>query len=299
MTKQFKIIFLFFLLLFIFVWPSDVKAAKLYLKLNQEEYNLGDTFLAEIRLDSEGEYVNAVEVNLKFPQDLLEVKDFSAGNSILTLWVKEPAFSNKDGTISFSGGIPGGYQGIKQALGRIVFKAKESGRAQINFEESQVLLNDGFGTPALLTSQGISLNILDVELDEVKDEWTRVIDQDNIPPESFKIEISQESSIFEGKYFITFSTTDKQSGIDYYEVVEQNLIERILKREKWSKATSPYLLKDQDLKSLIKVKALDKSGNYRIEIFESKFKISAFDIVWIILIILAIGVIFWLIKKKK
>ena len=74
---------------------------------------------------------------------------------------------------------------------------------------------------------------------------------------------------------------------------------RVLKREKWSKATSPYLLKDQDLKSLIKVKAIDKSGNSRIEIFKPEFKISAFYIVWIILIILALGVIFWLIKIRK
>ena len=298
-TNLFKIFFLLLFLILVFIYPGDVEAAKLYLKLNQDEYGVGDTFLAEIRLDTEGEYINAVEVNLEFPQDLLEVKDFSTGNSILTLWIKEPVFSNRDGTVSFSGGTPGGYQGIKDALGRIAFKVKKTGNARINFGESQVLLNDGFGTPAFLTSQGVVLRLLDFESGETEDEWIDLVEQDHIIPESFKVELSQESSVFEKKYFIIFSTTDKQSGIDYYEVTEQNLIERFLKKETWHKATSPYLLKDQDLESLIKVKAIDKSGNYRVEVLKPEFKISILDVVWILLIILAIGIIFWLIKKRK
>lgn len=302
MKNHFKIILPFCLLSFVvlLIWPARTEAARLYLKLNQKEYNLEDVFLAEIRLDSEGEYINAVEVNLTFPSDILEVRDFSAGNSILTLWVKEPVFSNEDGTLSFSGGIPGGYQGIKDALGRIVFAAKGSGQTQIRFgETSQALLNDGLGTQANLARSGVDLNILDSRLDETIDEWANVVGIDDIPPERFGLEIGQDSSILEGKYFITFSTTDKQSGVDYYEIAEMNLIERFLKKAKWQRATSPYILQDQSLKSLIKVKAVDKSGNSRIEIFKPEFKVSVFDIIWIILITLAFGTIFWLIKIRK
>ena len=183
--------------------------------------------------------------------------DFSKGNSILTLWLEEPSFSNKAGTISFIGGIPGGYLGEDGPLGKIIFYAKEGGEVKIQFQEdSKILLNDGFGTKAELEKQGAAFNILSEKLEAPRDEWLGELKKDNIPPEFFEIEISRDPSIFEDKYFIIFSTTDKQTGINYYEVKEGE--------RDWKKAESPYLLEDQALQGIIKVKAVDKAGNERI-----------------------------------
>jgi len=116
-------------------------AAVLYLEPVKGQYYQGDTFLVEIRIDTQGEYINAVDVGLEYSQGILEAKDFSKGNSILTLWVEKPEFSNKN--ISFAAGIPGGYQGSDGLLAKIAFRVNEIGLAQISFEQgSKILLNE-------------------------------------------------------------------------------------------------------------------------------------------------------------
>ena len=136
--------------------------------------------------------------------------------------------------------------------------------AEVKFLSCRVLLNDGKGTKAELTTQGASFEILsklESSLESSKDEWQEEIKKDNIPPEPFNIEISQNPAIFEGKYFITFSTTDKQTGIDHYKIKEG-------KRD-WKIAVSPYVLENQKLTNNIQVKAADKAGNERIEVVKA------------------------------
>lgn len=301
--------------------PSFTQGAVLYLEPSSGQYYQGDIFIVSARIDTEQECINTVEANLSFSQDILEVVDFSKGNSILTIWLKEPEISQGAGLISFIGGIPGGYCGIvpgdpgkSNLLGKIVFKVKEiSGEpfsAEVKFlESSQVLLNDGLGTPAKLTTKGAIFTILPEKREVPKEEWQEELKKDNIPPEPFEIEIHQNPAIFEGKYFIIFSTTDKQTGIDYYEVCEnlefriQNL-GKIIKKFLYSKsyilnsckrAESPYLLEDQTLQSIIKVKAVDKAGNERIAQWLPPTKPFPW---WLILVILiGIGIVIWLWRK--
>src|SRR5262249_47050520 len=87
------------------------------------------------------------------------------------------------------------------------------------------------------------------------------------------IGIYHDASIFDGKYFITFSTIDKQTGVDYYEVLEQDAngnIQGTTTPAIWKRATSPYLLADQSLQSAVMVRATDKAGNQRVEILISQ-----------------------------
>lgn len=116
---------------------------------------------------------------------------------------------------------------------------------------------------------------------------------DTLPPETFKPKISQDASIFEGKYFLSFLAVDKGSGIDHYRVLEiSNKKQETLE---WKIAESPYLLKDQTLESIVKVEAVDKAGNERVvEIIPKAKPISAY---WIIILILT-AVVFWWVSKK-
>ena len=98
-------------ILFCIFLPLISKAAILYLEPDSGEYHQDDTFIVEMKIDTEEECVNTVEANLSFSQDVLKMVDFSQGNSILTLWVKQPTIDQSLGRISFSGGIPGGYCG--------------------------------------------------------------------------------------------------------------------------------------------------------------------------------------------
>jgi len=145
---NFKILLTVFTFSFLF-FPSLSKATNLYLMPQSQTVYQGDSFIVELRINTEDEEINAVEIGLTFPVDLLEVVDFSKGNSILTLWLAEPKIQK--GEIIFLGGIPGGFNG-EGLLAKITFLGKEIGKSEISFKEiSQVLLNDGLGTPAKLS----------------------------------------------------------------------------------------------------------------------------------------------------
>jgi hypothetical protein len=286
--------------------PFSVNSAILYLEPSQGEYHQGDTFIVEARIDTEGECINTVKTIVGFPKEILEAKDFSTGNSILTLWLQTPEINQKEGLISFIGGIPGGFCGPlpgepekPNLLGRIIFRVVPRdvprGLAEISFkEDSQVLLNDGFGTPAKLTLKEAIFTILPEKAEIPKEEWQEKLAKDDIPPEPFEIKISKDPNIFDGKYFIVFSTTDKQTGIDHYEVKEG--------KRNWKRAEIPYLLEDQSLKSVIKVKAIDKAGNERIvEYLPPKKPFSWWIVILITLlcVLTIIGVGYWFYKKLK
>ncbi len=297
---------LFILLLFLLFFPLSSWAVILYLEPSSSGYYQGDTFLVEVRIDTQGECINAVKAELSFTNNVLEIKDFSQGNSLLSLWIKEPEFSNETGLVSFSGGIPGGYcgeltgdPGKSNLLGRIIFQVyktpliNKSVSTRVEFSEnSYVLLHDGLGTKASLITEGALLSILSGIPEFPRQEWQELLKGDTIIPESFLIILEQNPVVFEGKYFITFSTTDKQTGIAHYEVQEGG--------KEWKRADSPYLLEDQGLSDTIRVKAIDKAGNeYVAEYVPAVEKIKPL-FYWIISLIILVGAgLIWLRKKKQ
>jgi len=371
------------LVIALLIIPLFAQGARLYLEPANGQYHRGDTFIAEVKLDTESEEINTAQVNLTFPQNLLEVVDFSEGNSILTLWAEEPKI--QQGKISFVGGIPQGFKG-EGSLIKISFSGKEIGKEDIAFgEDSKVLLNDGKGTPAKLSFREGSYEITekpkelpvissgthpdqnkwykfttlhlhwdliegaeysyllgrdpisepdetpdrpkgeliwmgDMEYDLEKEgdgiyyfslrqklsgrDWSKDISRfrviiDTAPPEEFEPQIGQDPTVFGGKYFLSFAAQDKTSGVDRYEVAETpRILSRFIKNEKWKTAESPYLLEDQQLRSKISVKAIDKAGNEIIAEMVPSYKINWKDIVISLLILTGIGVIWWIIKKK-
>jgi len=279
------------------VLPFGARAAILYFKPDSGKYYQDETFSVQLMIDTEEDCINTVKGEIDFSKDVLEAVNFATGNSILTIWLQTPKIDQNLGKISFIGGIPGGYcgplpgePGELDLLLKIFFKTKREGMANLRFsEESQVLLNDSLGTPAKLTIKGAVFTILPGIPEIPKKEWQEELEKDNIQPEPFEIEIHRTPEIFEGKYFITFFTFDKQTGLDYFEVKEG--------KRNWEKAESPYLLEDQDLKSIIKVKAVDKAGNERLAEYIPPKKITWKDwLPWLILILIVASIIYWLWK---
>ncbi len=282
-------------MLFFLFFPIWTEGAVLYLEPSEDKFQIGDTFLVEIKIDTEEECINTVEAELKFSSNLLKVINFNQGLSIITLWVKPPKINQEIGLISFAGGIPGGYcgempgdPGPSHILGKIIFQASNEGEAKLNFlEGTQVLLNDGLGNSAKLTFKEAIFTILSEKEEPLKNEWQGELLKDIFLPEPFEIEIHQDPKIFDNKYFIIFSTADKQTGIDYYEIKEG--------KGDWKRAESPYLLEDQGLKSIIKVKAVDKAGNERTAEYMPSKKPFPY---WIIIIIIGLVIISWYIISK-
>jgi len=291
MTKiqKTQVIFIIYLLLLV---ASPVQAAELFFEPSNKELGISQEFQIDLMIDPKGKEINAVAGSIILPLDLLEVVEIRDGSSILTLWVEKPVL--RDGKISFVGIVPGGfigilgpYEGAKpgKILG-IVLKAKNPGQGEVIMENVQVLQHDGLGTPAQFKISNFEFLISkQIPITQIP-----IIETDITPPEPFTPEIAQHPELFEGKYFLAFSTMDKNSGISHYEVKETKRgvfgIEYLVFR-KWHRAESPYLLKDQGLRSYIYVKAVDRAGNERIEVVEPRYPMKWYEswMIWVIIII--------------
>ncbi len=146
MNRRIFLIILFTLLFF----PGVSRAATLLLSPQNGTLSVGSTFNVSILLDTKGESINALEVDLSFPPDMLQVVSPSTGRSVISVWTDAPRFDNKNGKINFQGGIPGGITASNALISTVTFRVKSVGEALVKFlDKSKVLLNDGLGTNVL------------------------------------------------------------------------------------------------------------------------------------------------------
>lgn len=111
---------------------------------------VGEQF--EVRLIVESSVpVNAFEGDLSFNREVLEVSGISYNTSIADLWVKEPWYSNGEGSVSFAGGTTkvGGFQGAGTLI-TVTFTTLKEGQGFIGINNARILQHDGLGTQTAL-----------------------------------------------------------------------------------------------------------------------------------------------------
>lgn len=283
-----------------FLFYQIVFAAEVRIDSENREVGIGQQFQIDFVVNTEGESVNAFSGKIVFPGDLLEVKNIIDGNSIINLWIEKPFLGSKS-HILYSGITPGGFRGGSGLLFSAVFEAKKGGDGSISIQDVKVLENDGFGTLAEIKIFSSQFNIKEVGLIE-EVQFSEIEDAE--PPETFWPEIAQNESIFDGKWFVVFATQDKSSGIDKYLIYESRRMKKRIAANEWIEADSPYLLKDQELRSYIYVKAVDKAGNERIAAVEPKYPLKWYENYgnWIIIIIgliVALAILRLIVLKTK
>ncbi len=268
-------------------FATPLFAATIYIDPATTTISRGDAITTAVRLmpDKElGECINAIDAVISYTDNIQPV-DVSIGKSIFNVWIEQPIINKENHTITFAGGIPNGYCGrvdgdpmLTNVVAEIIFRSPgmqvggtDAGdQAVIQFlPETQALLNDGQGTRAVLATYGSTINLNKSAAALITDEWRQDVKNDVIPPEKFTIElIRDEAGInFNGKYYIVFTTTDKQTGISGYEVMEEPISK--FGTFDWGAVGAPwikvdkniYTLDDQSLNSIIRVRAIDKAGN--------------------------------------
>ncbi len=266
---------------FFFVVPA-VNAATLYIDPASATLARGDAITVSVRLDvdeASGECVNAVDGVLHY-DDAITPVDISVGKSIFPVWVESPVINQDEHTITFAGGIPNGYCGrvqgdpnLTNTLVELIFRSPGQPQnpdiktADVTFDPATTAyLNDGSGTKAQLRMLGTAFTLSADMGTQVTDAWSGAVADDSFPPEDFSISLERDLTTFGGKYYIVFNTTDKQTGLSHYEVIEESLADSKLFRwgaatTPWQEVRSPYVLKDQSLKRVVRVKAVDKAGN--------------------------------------
>jgi len=374
-----KIFFIAISLFFLTIAPFISSASTLFFLPQNTEYQKSNTFIKILYIDTEDQKINTVASKIIFDQDILEAVDVITGNSVIELWMGEPVISNKNGSIEFAGGIPGGYSGEGVVL-KVIFKAKKTGGGNLYLSDTKIFLNDGVATEDEINFLDSSFKIVEksdnfIEIksnynanenkwindDALSLQWDLVdeadysyilsrdplSEPDKIPDkpegklvwmgdmsyeeleddiyyfhlkqklsdESWSSKITVRAMIdttspeeftpqvmdIEEKKYLVFSAMDATSGIDHYEVSEIGLnwlggVE-LEQEPEWKIAKSPYLLEDQDLKSIVKIKAVDKAGNERLSEIILSFGPNFFSVQIIFLVLFGIIIIFLIIWK--
>ncbi len=271
--KNVKLKMFFLWLCVVALAPIRADAARLYIEVREKTLARGQLAHADVWLDPEGALVNAVEGGVLFEKEKFALKDISSADSIVNFWVEQPREVSQ-GEVFFSGIIPGGFSGVLSPYyegaraGKVLslaLRAKESGSAMITLQNPKALLNDGNGTAVSVQESSVQLVI---SPQGAGGEFVAPVLEDRDIPESFSPMVAQDASLFNGKWFMAFSTKDKGSGIDRYEVREdfpQGDIRRFFSgKNQWKRVESPYALYDQARRSNVLIKAIDRHGNERI-----------------------------------
>lgn len=259
--KLLIIIFLTFVgLVFSF---TQVHTAELFFGSTGREVGVGQSVEIGVFLNTQTDSINAIEGEIYFPSDMFALPQIRDANSIISLWVEKPHVDGTtSGKIIFSGIVPGGYQGDRGLLFSFVAQAMKRGPITVSSLHETILRSDGSGTAVSVSRAPLTLKSVDTTSTAG---YLPSYDPDQ--PESFVPKIGHDPNLFDGKYFVAFTTQDKGSGIAEYQVAEEHLFpwQKLFSHSRvFVPAESPYVLRDQTLRSTIYIKAIDNEKNERV-----------------------------------
>ncbi len=291
-----KIIIFFCLIILFTLSMRPVLAAQFKFSSNNLKTSVGKQIKVDFYLETEDDSINAIEAEIMFDSNYLDLKKIQDANSVVSLWIEKPQLSSP-GLISFSGITPGGIIADNALVFSLVFEGKNSGETNIQCNNARALINDGEASLAPLSLAGLNIVIND---QEGKEREVDIMLADKTSPESFNIEIAEDKNIFDNQKFIVFATQDKGSGMASYQVKE-------VKYKFWSflyswqEADSPYLLQDQSLSSYIYVKAIDLNANKTISLIapQNPQPLRILYLVYAIIILIVLVPILWIILRRK
>ena len=331
-------------------WLVFAENATLYLKPASGIISAGGTIDLGLYLNTGGNNVNAVKAEIKFPPDKLQVTYPAIyDDSIVSLWVTPPTFSNSEGVIIFQGGMPSpGINTDEGIIGMVRLRAINVGQAAVSIKDSSaVFLADGRGTDILGGKSGaifsiklpppagpkvIAVNqpdpnrwyqenstefvwempngatavsyVLDNEPLTLPDNISEsaktsvlyrdlssgthyfhirvlnsegvwgsashlVVSIDTEPPADFPIQVSPAPKTATRKPVISFSTSDRHSGISRYvlriiRTSQENAVEASGAQPFFIEVNSPFVLPELDFgKYNLVMRTYDLAGNYR------------------------------------
>lgn len=140
--------------------PKEAQAANFAISPASGAYAVGSTFDVQIQIDTKGQSINAVQMELFFPPDKLQLVSPSAGTSVISIYTTPPKYDNSTGRVEIVGGIPNGINVSNGLIAKLTFRVKSLGSASLRFGgNSQILLNDGRGTNVLDNSFGATYKL--------------------------------------------------------------------------------------------------------------------------------------------
>lgn len=287
----------FSLLLVLGFLPVLANAQSISLSSSKSSYEVGDSILITVSVDTGGQSINTMGGVVNFSVDTVSVSDVRYGNSVISLWVDKPTADNNIGAIKFTGGVPGGYSGSSGTIFTFIAKVKKQGSTTFSLNDVHVLANDGSGAEISgVKRPSLTIKITPASASPVSKPTSTptpkpILQSDQISPETFVPLIGHSPSISQDAYFVSFFAVDKDSGVSKYEVQETpaglSIFGDIFATE-WKPAISPYVLKYQKWGSRVRVKAIDQSGNTVISEVYKPFSTGLFILILILSLIFVV-----------
>ncbi len=272
-----------------------ILAASLLFYAPASSIHVNETVDVSVVLDVAGTPANAVESTLVYDPEIFDLVGIEEANSMVTLWIDSPqtAVAMNDGQIHFSGVNPAGFgvqltppvnDVVPGTVFIAVFKARSEAQADFSLKDTRVLSNDGTGTALPVTTLPLSLSVQGEGVELLVEEG------DVEAPEEFSPLLSRDASLFDGQWFLSFSTIDREGAVDHYEVREG--------LGDFERAESPYVLKGQNLRHRVWVKAVDSAGNERtVQVAGLPADHRDAVAVGLIVLVALLGLLFW--KRRR
>lgn len=238
--------------------PIQVFAATLTFEAPSGSVAAGDTVIVRAYLDAT-ESLNALDATLSLRDSTaqFEIQEVSRSGSALSIWPTNPILADDKKELQLTAGAPGGISSQHALVTSLVLKLLTSGTITVRTSAVQAYADDGKGTIVPVASVPIMFEVSSAHAGAtVRNDWSMLVSNDTTPPEPFTLTLGSDPSVFDGKKFITFGTTDAESGVDRYEVVEGSASPVV--------STGTYVLVNQESDERLTVSAYDKAGNVRV-----------------------------------
>lgn len=247
--QRHKSVAVFILMVF---FPIHIFAMNLEIENKDTDVQEGDTIIFDVYLDSEDE-INSIEGTISVEGDYT-IKTITTAGSIFDMWPNKPSY--EEGKISFAGGSAASVFGNKLKLFSVVAKVNSTNGIIFSSTQLDAFLNDGIGTRVTVDAFKKEITFPSSSRESV-DKFEEIVLHDQNPPLGFSVVVGRDDNTYDGKYFASFNTTDKESGIERYEVIENDIKIPTL-------TGTTYVLQDQSLTGTLIVKAIDKAGNVQV-----------------------------------
>ncbi len=122
----------------------------IHLETSQTSLRAGQSFEIDVFANTHVA-VNAVDIRLAFPKEQIEIVGIDTGESVITLWAKDPYVENNEVVLQ-GGTFRKGFRG-DHLIATINARAIETGLAQISVDDVVLFAGDGSGNSVSVADQ--------------------------------------------------------------------------------------------------------------------------------------------------
>ncbi len=170
---SFGLVFVESRILFKMGFPPTPKTVSFVIP-SKGQYRLGEIFPLKIEVTGIKVPINAVQADLGFNPERLEIVNISTTDSFANIFIQKE-INNEVGYARLTGGLPNpGFFSDRGLFGTVYFKGKSPGVTKIEFlPSSLVLANDGRGTNVLRELTSVSYLILPERISQKEEEMQK------------------------------------------------------------------------------------------------------------------------------